>query len=53
MHIFRHTASLQTRRVKEFASHYPGLKALERLLRDDAIITETSKDDWMFTNCSY
>ena len=47
MHIVRHTASLQTRRVNEFTSQYSGLKALEHLLCDDAIITETSRDDWM------
>jgi len=47
MHIVRHSASLQTRRVNEFTSQYSGLKALEHLLCDDAIITETSRDDWM------
>ena len=47
MHIVHHTASLQTRRVNEFTSQYSGLKALEHLLCDDAIITESSRDDWM------
>jgi AcrR family transcriptional regulator len=47
MYIVRHTASLQSRRVNEFTSQYSGLKALEHLLCDDAIITESSRDDWM------
>lgn len=47
MHIVHHTASQQTRRVNEFTSQYSGLKALEHLLCDDAIITESSRDDWM------
>ena len=41
MHVVQHTASLQTRRVNEFTSQYSGLKALEHLLCDDAIITES------------
>jgi AcrR family transcriptional regulator len=47
MHIVRHSASTQTRRINEFTSQYSGLRALEHLLCDDAIITETSRDDWM------
>jgi len=47
MHVVQHTALLQTRRVNEFTSQYSGLKALEHLLCDDAIITESSRDDWM------
>lgn len=47
MHIVRHTSELQTRRVNEFTSQYSGLKALEHLLCDDVIITESTRDDWM------
>jgi len=47
MHVVQHTAALQTQRVIEFTSQYSGLKALEHLLCDDAIITESSRDDWM------
>lgn len=47
MHAVRHSTSLQTRRVNEYASQYSGLKALEHLLCDDAIISESSRDDWM------
>jgi AcrR family transcriptional regulator len=47
MHIVRHTSDLQTRRVNEFTSEYSGLKALEHLLCDDAIITESTREDWM------
>jgi AcrR family transcriptional regulator len=47
MHIVRHSASTQTRRINEFNSQFSGLRALEHLLCDDAIITETSRDDWM------
>lgn len=47
MHAVRHSTSLQTKRVNEYASRYSGLKALEHLLCDDAIITESTRDDWM------
>lgn len=47
MHVVRHLAALQTRRVNEFSSQYSGLKALEHLLCDDAIINESSRDAWM------
>ncbi len=47
MHAVRHTTSMQTKRVNEYASQYSGLKALEHLLCDDAIISESSRDDWM------
>ena len=47
MHIVQHSSALQTRRIREFTSQYSGLKALEHLLCDDAIITESSRDDWM------
>jgi DNA-binding transcriptional regulator YbjK len=47
MHAVRHSTSLQTKRVNEYTSQYSGLKALEHLLCDDAIITESTRDDWM------
>lgn len=47
MHIVRHSAALQTRRINEFTSQYSGLKALEHLLCDDAIISDSSREDWM------
>jgi DNA-binding transcriptional regulator YbjK len=47
MQAVRHSTSLQTRRVNEYTSQYSGLKALEHLLCDDAIISESSRDDWM------
>jgi len=47
MHAVRHSTSLQTKRLNEYASQYSGLKALEHLLCDDAIINESSRDDWM------
>lgn len=45
--VVHHLASQQTRRVNEFSSQYSGLKALEHLLCDDAIINESSRDAWM------
>lgn len=47
MHAIRHSTTLQTKRVNEYVSRYSGLKALEHLLCDDAIITDSSRDDWM------
>ena len=47
MHAVRHSTSLQTKRLNEYASQYSGLKALEHLLCDDAIINESSRDDWI------
>lgn len=47
MHVIRHSTALQTRRINEYVSQYSGLKALGHLLCDDAIITESSRDDWM------
>ncbi len=47
MHAVRHSTSLQTKRVNEYTSQYSGLKALEHLLCDDAIISESSRDDGM------
>lgn len=47
MHAVRHLMSLQTRRVNEYTSQYSGLKALEHLLCDDAIINASSRDSWL------
>ena len=41
----RHLTSEQTRRVNEFSSRSTGLKALERLLHDDALVDGSSRDD--------
>ena len=46
MHAVRHLTSLQTARVNEYASQYSGLRALEHLLCDDAIVNESSRDSW-------
>ncbi len=46
MHAVRHLTSLQTTRVNEYTSQYSGLKALEHLLCDDAIVNESSRDSW-------
>jgi AcrR family transcriptional regulator len=47
MHAVRHSTALQSKRINAFTSKYSGLKALEHLLCDDAIITESTRDDWM------
>ena len=47
MHAIRHSTSLQTQRVNAYTSQFSGLKALEQLLCDDAIINESSRDSWM------
>lgn len=47
MHAVRHSTTLQTNRINKFTSQYSGLKALEHLLCDDAIINESSRDDWI------
>ena len=46
MHAVRHLTSLQTARVNEYTSQYSGLRALEHLLCDDAIVNESSRDSW-------
>lgn len=46
-HVIRHSTSLQTKRVNEYNSRFSGLKALEHLLCDDAIVNESSRDSWM------
>lgn len=45
MHAVRHSTSQQTQRVNEFATQYTGLTALRHLLCDDAIVSDTSRDD--------
>jgi len=47
MHAVRHSTTLQTDRINKFTSQYSGMKALEHLLCDDAIINESSRDDWI------
>lgn len=46
-HAIRHTTSLQTNRLNKYSSRYSGLKALEHLLCDDAIINASSRDAWI------
>ena len=43
----QYLAAEQTRRVNEYQSQYSGLKALEHLLCDDAIVNDASRDSWM------
>jgi len=45
MHAIRYSTSEQTRRVNGFSARYKGLKALEQLLRDDALVDEDTRDD--------
>jgi AcrR family transcriptional regulator len=47
MHAIRHSTSKQGRRVNQFTVRYSGLKALEQLLCDDALVDESSRDDWL------
>jgi AcrR family transcriptional regulator len=47
MHAIRHSTSKQSRRVNQFTVRYSGLKALEQLLCDDALVDESSRDDWL------
>lgn len=46
-HAIRHTTSLQTNRLNDYSSKFSGLRALEHLLCDDAIINESSRDAWI------
>ena len=46
-HAIRHSTSQQTKRVNEYTSRFSGLKALEHLLCDDAIVNDSSRDSWM------
>lgn len=45
MQAIRHSTSEQTRRVNEFSVKFKGLKALEHLMCDDALVEEGSRDD--------
>jgi DNA-binding transcriptional regulator YbjK len=45
MEAIRHSTSEQTRRVNEFSVRFKGLKALEQLMCDDALVEEGSRDD--------
>jgi len=47
MEAVRHSTAMQSQRIQAFTSKYSGLKALEHLLCDDAIISETTRDDWI------
>ena len=46
MHAVRHVTSQQTERVNEYEGKYTGLKALEHLLCDDAVVSASSRDSW-------
>lgn len=45
MHAVRHLTSQQTRRVNEYTTRYTGLKALQHLLCDDALVEEADRDE--------
>jgi len=45
MQAIRHSTSEQARRVNEFSVRFKGLKALEHLMCDDALVEEGSRDD--------
>jgi len=45
MQAIQHSTSEQTRRVNEFSVRYEGLKALEQLMCDDALVEEGSRDE--------
>lgn len=47
MHAVRRLTSRQTARVNDYESQYSGLKALEHLLCDDAIVNDSSRESWM------
>jgi AcrR family transcriptional regulator len=47
MHAVRQLTARQTTRVNEYESQYSGLRALEHLLCDDAIVNDSSRDSWM------
>ena len=47
MYAVGHLTAGQTERVNKYQSRYSGIKALEHLLFDDAIINESSKDSWL------
>jgi DNA-binding transcriptional regulator YbjK len=45
MQAVRHSTTQQTQRVNDFVTQYTGLTALQHLLCDDAIVSESSHDD--------
>ena len=45
LHAVRHVTAQQTRRVNAFSSRSSGLRALRRLLYDDALVDEASRDE--------
>ena len=47
LHAVQHLTGEQTRRVNAYESRYSGLKALEHLLCDDAIVSDSSRDSWL------
>ena len=47
MHVVRQSMNSQTQRVNDYANQFSGLQALERLLCDDTIINESSRDSWL------
>jgi DNA-binding transcriptional regulator YbjK len=47
MFAIRHSTTQQGRRVNEFAVKYRGLRALEQLMCDDALVDSDSRDDWL------
>ena len=47
LYAVRYSAERQGRRVSEFSARYKGLKALQQLLYDDAIMDENSRDEWL------
>jgi len=44
MHAVRHVTAMQTKRVNDYSSRHSGLKALQHLLCDDAVVNEASRD---------
>ena len=47
MHAVDYATGRQGRRLTEYASQASGLQALEHLLCDDAILDDSSRDNWM------
>jgi AcrR family transcriptional regulator len=47
IHAVRYSTSSQTQRVNEYSTQFSGLKALEALLCDDAIVDQSSRDTWL------
>ena len=47
MHAVDRLMAMQTKRFNDYGNQFTGLRALEHLLCDDAIINESSRDSWM------